>query len=106
MPSSAAKKSYSVRSDPLPSADCTLATTAAIGIGPPSGPLTRKPLVALVANLSYRNNLLQSRNNCGRFLAVQRRLNSADDRQSERNTELPHSPRAICATSQSSMANA
>jgi hypothetical protein len=34
----------------------------------------RKPLIALVANLSYRKNLRQSQKNCRDFLAVLRRV--------------------------------
>lgn len=51
----------------------------------------RKPLIALVANLSYRGNLRQSRENCRAFLAQQRRHASADHHRA-----APHSARPTC----------
>ena len=38
----------------------------------------RRPLIALVANLSYRDNIRQSRKNCRDFLAMQHRRTAAD----------------------------
>jgi radical SAM superfamily enzyme YgiQ (UPF0313 family) len=40
----------------------------------------RKPLIALVANLSYRKNLRQFQKNCRDFLATQHRVGSDDSR--------------------------
>jgi radical SAM superfamily enzyme YgiQ (UPF0313 family) len=61
----------------------------------------RKPLIALVANLSYRSNLRQSRKNCRDFLAARRHV-AGDDRR----PGPPRVPYAACATSQPSMADA
>jgi radical SAM superfamily enzyme YgiQ (UPF0313 family) len=44
----------------------------------------RKPLIALVANLSYRSNLRRSRKNCREFFVMQRRHITADHHRSER----------------------
>jgi hypothetical protein len=44
----------------------------------------RKPLIALVAHLSYRSNFRQSRKNCREFLVMQRRHVTADHHRSER----------------------
>jgi radical SAM superfamily enzyme YgiQ (UPF0313 family) len=65
----------------------------------------RQPLIALVANLSYRSNLRQSRKNCRDFLAARRHV-AGDDRRPELSSEPPRVPCAACATPQSSMADA
>ncbi|MBU0639658.1 MAG: B12-binding domain-containing radical SAM protein [Planctomycetes bacterium] len=74
----------------------------------------RRPVTALVANLSYRSNLRQSRKNCRDFLAIQRRRAAADDHRSDPRSEPPCSappssaptpvPPATRTTPQSSMA--
>ena len=64
----------------------------------------RKPLIALVANLSYRSNLRQSRKNGRDFLAVRRHV-AGDDRRPRPSSEPPRVPYVACATPQSSMAD-
>ncbi|HUT14109.1 MAG TPA: radical SAM protein [Thermoguttaceae bacterium] len=66
----------------------------------------RKPLIALVANLSYRSNLRKSRKNCRDFLVMQRRRVTADHHRAEPRSEPPRIPQAACVTPQSSMAEA
>jgi len=65
----------------------------------------RKPLSALVANMSYRSNLRQSRKNCRDFLAARRHV-AGDDRRLRLSSEPPRVPYTAGATSQSSMADA
>jgi radical SAM superfamily enzyme YgiQ (UPF0313 family) len=66
----------------------------------------RQPLIALVANLSYRSNLRQSGKNCRDFLAMQRRHVTADHHRAEPRSEPPRTPPAARVTPQSSMAEA
>jgi radical SAM superfamily enzyme YgiQ (UPF0313 family) len=65
----------------------------------------RKPLSALVANLSYRSNLRQSRKNCQDFLAARRHV-AADRHRAAPRSEPPRIPQAAGVTPQSSMAEA
>jgi radical SAM superfamily enzyme YgiQ (UPF0313 family) len=65
----------------------------------------RKPLIALVANLSYRSNLRQSRKNCRDFLAARRHVTGDHHRATPRSAP-PQLPQAACVTPQSSMAEA
>ncbi len=62
----------------------------------------RQPLIALVANLSYRGNLRQSRKNCRDFLAARRHV-AGDDRRPGLSSERPRVPYAACATPLSGM---
>jgi radical SAM superfamily enzyme YgiQ (UPF0313 family) len=71
----------------------------------------RQPLIALVANLSYRSNLRQSGKNCRDFVAMQRRRATADHHRADRRFEPPRSappqlPQSARVTPQSSMAEA
>jgi radical SAM superfamily enzyme YgiQ (UPF0313 family) len=66
----------------------------------------RKPLIVLVANLSYRSNLRQSRENCLEFLAMQRRRIAADHRRAEPRSEPPRVSYVACVTPQSNMVDA
>jgi radical SAM superfamily enzyme YgiQ (UPF0313 family) len=65
----------------------------------------RKPLIALVANLSYRRNLRQFQKNCRDFLAARRRVDSDDGK-----PRLPAGPahvrHALSATSAPGAADA
>ena len=65
----------------------------------------RQPLIALVANLSYRSNLRQSSKNYRVFLDMQRHRVAADHHRVEPRSEPPRVPCAIGATSQSGMAD-
>ena len=65
----------------------------------------RKPLIALVANLSYRSNLSQSRLNCREFLAA-RRAFAGKNRRPALNSVSPGGPRAARTTPERSMADA
>ncbi|MFH1747296.1 MAG: radical SAM protein [Planctomycetota bacterium] len=64
----------------------------------------RQPLTALVANLSYRSNLRQSRKNCLDFVAVQQRPVTADHHHDEPRSTPPRIPLPVVVTPQSSMA--
>ncbi|MBN2562530.1 MAG: B12-binding domain-containing radical SAM protein [Phycisphaerae bacterium] len=66
----------------------------------------RRPLTTLVASLSYRGNLRQSRENCRDFLAMQRRHVTADIRRVDPRSKPPPIPPAACVTPRSSMAEA
>jgi radical SAM superfamily enzyme YgiQ (UPF0313 family) len=66
----------------------------------------RQPLIALMANLSYRSNLRQSSKNCRDFLAMRRRRVTADLHRAEPRSEPPRTPPAARVTPQSSMAEA
>ena len=65
-----------------------------------------QPLIALVASLSYRGNLRQSRESCRDFLAIQRRHVTAAHHRAEPRSEPPPIPPAARVTPQSSMAEA
>ncbi len=66
----------------------------------------RKPLVALVTNLSYRRNLRRARQVCRDFLAARRHRICGDRDRPEPGSERPHVPQAACVAAYSSTADA
>jgi hypothetical protein len=60
----------------------------------------------LVANLSYRSNLRQSRENCRDFVAMQPRPVTADLHRVDPRSKTPRIPQPARVTPQSSMADA
>jgi radical SAM superfamily enzyme YgiQ (UPF0313 family) len=65
----------------------------------------RRPLIAIVANLSYRKNLRQSQKSCRDFLATRRHV-AGHGRRPGLSSEPPRVPYIACATPHSSMADA
>ncbi len=66
----------------------------------------RQPLITLVASLSYRSNLRQSRENCQDFLAARRHVAGDDRRPGLKSSEPPRIPYAAWAAPRSNMADA
>ena len=66
----------------------------------------RQPLITLVASLSYRSNLRQSRENCQDFLAARRHVAGDDRRPGLKSSEPPRVPYAAWAAPRSNMADA
>ena len=63
----------------------------------------RRPLITLVANLSYRSNLREGHKNCQEFLAIQQCRVAAADRSEAPRAELPPIPQPARVTPDSSM---
>jgi len=66
----------------------------------------RKPLVALVANLSFRRNIRRARQVCREFLAARQHRICGDRDRPGPGSERSHVPQAACAAPVSSTADA